>query len=165
MLSRKKELSEDGKVLGLKQYDLLKGLRKRELRQINNLLVERRYKKGEVIYKKGYPHTVLYFVAEGDVLIYLEKDGDEIELLHKKPFEHFGEVGLFMDMNRTASARAVEDTILLSLTKKNFNEFVRNSSKIGVKIMSNISAYLCRMLVKNNQIITNLHNQINENTE
>jgi CRP-like cAMP-binding protein len=163
-LKRKdKEQSEKSPVQELKKYDILKGLKSKELRQIYNLVVTRRFKPGEIIYKKGFPHTVLYFVAEGDVKIYLEKDDEEIELIHKKPYEHFGEVGLFIDMNRTASARAEEPTVLLSLTKKDFKEFVKNSPRVGVKILNNISNYLCQIMIENNKKIMELHNQSNEN--
>ncbi len=146
----------------LKNFDLLKDLSNKELKQISNLLIERPYKAGEIVYKINYPHTVLYFVAEGEIKIFLEKDGEEIELIRKKKNEHFGEVGLFLEMNRTASARAEEPSLLLAMTKKEFHEFIDIYPKIGVKILKAVSSFLCRIMIMSNEKITKSQDQSNE---
>ncbi len=161
----KKESSSGGNkqtLEKLKSFDLFKDLSGKELKQISNLLIERPYKAGEIVYKINYPHTVLYFVAEGEIKIYLEKDGEELELIRKKKNEHFGEVGLFLEMSRTASARAEEPSLLLAMTKKEFHEFINLYPKTGVKILKAISSFLCRIMVMGNEKLTQSQDQSNE---
>jgi len=138
-----------------KNYQLLEGLSNRALFQIKNLLLERNYKKGELVFKKGYPQVVLYFVAKGDIKIYLDNDGEEIELIHKKHYEHFGEMALVLDSTRTASARAEEDSVLLAMTSKDFKDFVNKNPKDGIKLLFNISKYLSEILNRSNKKLEN----------
>ena len=134
-----------------KNYQLLEGLSNRALFQIKSMLLERNYKKGELVFKKDYPQVVLYFVAKGDIKIYLDNDGEEIELIHKKQYEHFGEMALVLDSTRTASARAEEDSVLLAMTSKDFHEFVDKNPKAGVTLLFNISRYLSEILNRSNK--------------
>jgi len=91
----------------LKNFYLLNQLNNKELKQISLFLLRRKFSKGEMLYKANFPHTVLYFVVEGEIKIFLENNGTEIELIRKKEYEHFGEIGLFLEMNRSAGARAM----------------------------------------------------------
>ena len=134
-----------------KNYQLLEGLSNRALFQIKSMLLERNYKKGEQVFKKDYPQVVLYFVAKGDIKIYLDNDGEEIELIHKKQYEHFGEMALVLDSTRTASARAEEDSVLLAMTSKDFKDFVDKNPKDGIKLLFNISKYLSEILNRSNK--------------
>lgn len=140
----------------LKKFKLLKDLSKSELKQLSGFLEERRYKPGEVLFKSGYPHAVLFFVAEGEVEIYLEKDNEEIKLVKKEKNEHFGEVGLFIEIDRTANARSDGESRLLALSKKNFNDFVRLNPRGGVKILRIISSILCQQMIENNKRLKEL---------
>jgi CRP-like cAMP-binding protein len=73
--------------------------------------IERRQRRhfadGEVIFRHGEPASEMYIVFEGSVLIYREHDGVETELATLGPDEFFGEMALFDDKPRSASARAV----------------------------------------------------------
>jgi CRP/FNR family transcriptional regulator, anaerobic regulatory protein len=149
----------------LKNFYLLNQLNNKELKQISLFLLRRKFSKGEMLYKANFPHTVLYFVVEGEIKIFLENNGTEIELIRKKEYEHFGEIGLFLEMNRSAGARAEKDSTLLAMTKKDFQEYVHQNPKTGVKLLSAISSYLCEILIKNNEQLTKKAEQSNEENQ
>ena len=73
--------------------------------------IERRQRRhfadGEVIFKRGDKATEMYVVFEGAVRIYRDRDGTETELATLGPDDFFGEMALFDDKPRSASARAV----------------------------------------------------------
>jgi CRP-like cAMP-binding protein len=67
----------------------------------------RHFEDGEVIFRQGDAGSEMYVVFEGQVRIFRERDGVETELAELGPDEFFGEMALFDDKPRSASARAV----------------------------------------------------------
>ena len=152
----KKELEE------FKKYKLLEKIPAKALKQIKSLLVTRYFKKGEQVFRANYPQVVLFFVAEGEIKIYLDNNGEELELTRKVKYDHFGEMALILESTRTASARAEVDSTLLAMTSKDFNDFNKKNPSSGVKLLTNISKYLSEILRKNNEKMQILENKINE---
>jgi len=134
----------------LKKYGLLSKLGRKDLRLLRNLLIKRNFRAGEVLFKLGFPHSVLYFIAEGEILIYLEQGECEIELAHLETHDFFGEVGLFVETTRSACARAEVDTIVLAMTKRDFNAYINQNGKAGEKLLTKISTNLCNSLIATN---------------
>lgn len=163
----RKEVQEDNylSVKELGNYSILKCLNKKERKLLANQLLERHYKAGELVYRINYPHTVLYFVAEGEINIFLEKNGKSFDLINKRQYEHFGEIGLFLEINRTASARAIDDTVLLALTKKDFDDFIHLYPKAGTKILKAIGSLLCEIIINNNEKIQKISEKSDETHE
>lgn len=63
----------------------------------------KRFVPNSVIFKEGEPATCMYFIIDGTVQI-ISSDGKQIYAEMGKD-SYFGEVGLFYDINRTASVR------------------------------------------------------------
>ncbi|MCF7913404.1 MAG: cyclic nucleotide-binding domain-containing protein [Candidatus Cloacimonetes bacterium] len=162
MNKKEKVKKIDEEIEELKNYKLLNGLKTKGLKQIRNLLLKREFKKGEQVFRANYPQVVLFFVAEGDIKIYLDNDGEELVLTHKVKYEHFGEMALILESTRTASARAEEDSTLLAMTSKDFEDFINKNPSSGIILLKNIGRFLSEMLRKNNEMMKNLQNKNNE---
>ncbi len=135
----------------LREIAFLKQLNYFELKTFSRLLHRRDFKPGEVVFREGYPHAVLYIVKEGKVDIVLEAGEDEsIKLVELVPYAFFGEVGLFIDTNRTATAIASEDTVLLAVSKVDFKDMIEKYPRIGVKIVYELGKRLSESLVDTN---------------
>lgn len=67
----------------------------------------RHFADGEVIFKQGDQAAEMFVVYEGKVKIFRERDGHETELAVLEADDFFGEMALFDDQPRSASARAV----------------------------------------------------------
>ncbi len=76
--------------------------------------VQLRYKKGELIFKEGDFGLSIYKVIKGSVDVYTEADGKEVSLTTIGPGTVIGEMVFLNDTveRRSASARAIDDTIL-----------------------------------------------------
>lgn len=71
------------------------------------------YSAGEVIFRQGYPSDNAYVVESGKVEIFHEEaDGSETHITMLGAGQMFGEYGVLDDAPRSASARAVEETVL-----------------------------------------------------
>jgi len=79
---------------------------------------------GETIFQQGDPGDRFYVVYGGKIRILKIEDGKEVNLGVRTRGDHFGEAALITDQPRTATARAAEDSVLLSIDRESFNQFV-----------------------------------------
>ncbi|MBN8532193.1 MAG: cyclic nucleotide-binding domain-containing protein [Alphaproteobacteria bacterium] len=70
------------------------------------------FKAGEAIFWEGYPSDNAYVIVSGEVEIFQVRDNGENQLAILGPGQMFGEIGVMDDVPRTASARALKDTVL-----------------------------------------------------
>jgi len=89
---------------------------------------------GTYIIKQGGVGNTLYMLIRGagETLI----DGEVVyRLTHR---DYFGEIALLGDTKRTASVKVTEPTIALTITKKEFKNFLENNPKVSAKVMKEI---------------------------
>jgi CRP-like cAMP-binding protein len=77
---------------------------------------------GDIIFTQGEPGDEMYVVTDGAVRIFRAKRGREVELATLRSGEAFGELALLLDEPRSASARAVGDTMLRAIDRRVFGQ-------------------------------------------
>lgn len=96
--------------------------------------------KDTVLFKQGEAGDCAYVVESGKVLVYLEIDQKTVPLTHIKKGEIFGEMSLIDSLPRSASVKAVEDTVLNVVTKDQLIERFQDSDQLVqllLKVMMN----------------------------
>ena len=104
-----------------------------ELVKVMNITFLKTYKQGEVIFEEDQMGSMLYILLKGNVGIY--RKGKHISTLVDG--EHFGEMSL-VDKNAKRSATALietPNTQLLTITRKNFINLMREEQAIAVKVL------------------------------
>lgn len=91
--------------------------------------------KDQIIFKEGDAGDCAYIIEQGRVLIYLNKDQEEIPLNILGEGEIFGEMALIDNQNRSASVRALEDVRLAIVTKQQVLERVATADKVVQLLM------------------------------
>lgn len=86
--------------------------------------INRKYAGGDVIFKQGDSAKEMYIVRSGIVEIYRTTGGRETSLTKLKPSEFFGEMALFSDAPRSASAKAVGGVELQIIDKHAFMSLI-----------------------------------------
>ncbi|MBN1948311.1 MAG: cyclic nucleotide-binding domain-containing protein [Candidatus Cloacimonetes bacterium] len=157
-MRKKKELTavmneEKDLLKFLLTIDLFRDLSKLERKNLIKYIYLRQYRKGEIIFKKGYPNVVMYIVREGRLRVMLS-DSDDLEMNILKPKDFFGEIGLFLEESRTATVEAQEDSVLLAISKRDLSTFIARFPRAGVKILYRLGEILSQNLIKTNQTIT-----------
>ncbi len=111
-------------------------------------------KAGEVLFRKGEPGSAMYVIEEGEIEIILPVDPpvNEVQLSILKEGEFFGELSLFADTPRTATARALADTRLVEMQRGDFITFVMERPSIGISMLSEMA----KRLQLTNELITSL---------
>lgn len=109
----------------LQNVALFRDLAPAELEALSHQVVRRDFSRNELIFSQGDRGDGLYFVASGHVSITRQNpNGDELILAMYVPDEYFGELALFDDEPRSASATAIDECSVLFLSRSAFRSFL-----------------------------------------
>jgi len=97
------------------------------------------FKEGAVVYQKGEMAAEMFIVMSGRVRLYLADGaaGAWSEEFAKGDF--FGECSLLEALPREATAVAVEETELVSVSRGTFMRMIRQNPEVAVKIMQGLA--------------------------
>ena len=120
----------------LREVPLFAGLEDEHIAALVAMLVEKRHRKGSVIFFEGDPGDALFIVASGMVKIYrVAEDGREKTLAILGPGDIFGEMALLDEEPRSAIAETLEATTLFSLHRKEFLAFLSANPARAIHII------------------------------
>ncbi len=106
-------------------------------------LVERRYQAGELIINIGDPGTEMFIVASGHVNIHLPGEASRrVSLKDIARGEYFGELALFDDKPRSASALATTDAVLVELSREMLSDYLEKRPRAAMSILRTMSERL-----------------------
>lgn len=89
-----------------------------ELKALADQLDQENYLAGQTVFKQGDPGGKMYLVQSGEVeLFIIDRSKDKVVLEVVKPGEMFGELSLFDQQPRSASARAIQQTLLVAVDR------------------------------------------------
>jgi len=147
--------SRNPRLQQLKDVVLFKDLSLHELGVIDSLLHERRYLADEVIFDEGEEGQGLFVVLSGRVKTTRQGSTRGV-LIEFGPGAFFGEVALLDQSVRTAQARAMEDTHIVSLFRTEFYSLLQTHSGIASRVSFQLARVLAARL---RQVIiqTDLH--------
>jgi CRP/FNR family transcriptional regulator, cyclic AMP receptor protein len=106
-------------------------------------LIERKFTAGEIIMNLGDRGTSMFIVAEGHVNIYLPGEASRrISLKDITTGEHLGEIALFDDRPRSASAVATTDATLLELERDTLSRYLAQRPQGAMTLLRTLAARL-----------------------
>jgi CRP/FNR family cyclic AMP-dependent transcriptional regulator len=129
----------------LAQIPLFQGLSEEDGEALARRLTERRFVAGEAIFSQGDRGSAMYLVRSGAVQIFLPAVAPgtpPVVLKDVRTGEYFGELAIFDDKPRSASARSAVDTVLLELTREDLGEHLGRSTKAAMTILSEMAERL-----------------------
>lgn len=126
----------------LERVPLFQGLPRSDLEQIAGLVKRRELEAGEFLFREGDAADRFYIVATGAVEALRERPlGDHETLMTHRAGDAFGAAALLSDAPRTSSARAVEDSRLLSIAQSEFTALLGGDS-LALRLMTGLSRSL-----------------------
>lgn len=99
-------------------------------------------KAGQVIFKEGDLGDSFFVLAAGQVVVELTRAGNTVELARFGPAECFGEMALVSQQGRTATVRALSDSIAMRF----YRETIDVNPESGFHIYRNIASILSARL-------------------
>jgi len=127
------------------QIPLFQGLSDEDREALAERLTEKVFKAGDIVFSQGEAGSSMYVVQSGAVQIYLpskEKNLPPVVLKDLHTGEYFGELAIFDDKPRSASVRALVDTVLLELTRDELGEHLGRSKTAAMTILAEMAERL-----------------------
>jgi hypothetical protein len=138
-------------LIALKRVPLFSTLTLEQLASIDRLMVTRTYTKGEPIFTKGDVGSELFVVLEGEIRVHLDHQGREVTLARIGPSMVLGEMAVFDEQPRSASAQASMDTTVRVLRRDKLRAVVHEHPEVLLEFVKNLSQ---RIRVMNEQLET-----------
>lgn len=113
------------------------------------------YHDGEVIIRQGDVGDCMYVIQEGKVEVILETEDREVLLDVHGEGQFFGEMAIFDRDVRSATIRALGETRVLTVDRKNFMRRVHDDPALAFRLVETMSQRI-RELVK---VITRLERE------
>ena len=149
------------KAADLKTVPFFQELSEDELMMLAQVMEERTFKKGEIIFNEGEEGKALYLLIEGEVEVVKTMKGWYKETLAVfKKGRLFGELSFLSGRNHSALARATQDVKVFVLTKNQYDRLEKNDPVITQKIMKVIALTLSTALQKMNERFLHMVNYI-----
>jgi CRP/FNR family transcriptional regulator len=128
----------------LRKLDVFSDLTFSEALEVDELLHERVYEKGEVVFEEGDIGHGIFVVVSGKVRVDPSCQILKDAILEFGPGEMLGELTLFEEAPRFAKAVAIERTVMVALFRAEFSSLLTRNTKIGVKVLVRLSTTLSR---------------------
>jgi CRP-like cAMP-binding protein len=126
-------------VSELKNVPILRHLSDSDLEALVAVLTERDFGPGDVIFEEGVEQDSLFIILSGDVLISKETHtGDRKSMATLGAGAFFGEMALFDDFVRSATATATNDVRALEMSKSALMEFIASECTGASRLMHEI---------------------------
>ncbi|MFB0520785.1 MAG: cyclic nucleotide-binding domain-containing protein [Desulfatiglandales bacterium] len=150
----------------IKKTFIFDNLNEQEVAHILKITKERRFSKGETIMQEGQEGDSMYIVVEGSVEVSKtltmklgEESTEREKILTRFKAEDnvvFGEVAMIDRGNRSASAVATTDCILLEIEREDFLDLIEKRPQMGVKILRRIGELLASRVRQSSQDVVRL---------
>jgi CRP/FNR family cyclic AMP-dependent transcriptional regulator len=108
-------------------------------------------KSDTIIFEEGWDDHKMFFILEGTVKIYNERDYKEIEVALVKKHEFFGEIEMYSNCPRSASAKMITDVDLVVIrSPAELEKFTSDNNWLMGKMMQTMGS---RLAVANDLLI------------
>jgi cyclic nucleotide-binding protein len=136
------------RIAFLKKIHLFHGLEEDELAAIAAELQEVPVAQGEVVFQQDKKADSFYLIYGGSVRIVRRQNKKEFQLARLVREDYFGEMALVENRRRSATVTALTDTLLLVLSRQNFEKLYKQKPDLKLNLAVAIrSRQLARRLL------------------
>jgi CRP-like cAMP-binding protein len=131
------------RVLLLKEAPIFADIEMEDLRLVAQVLEEEPCFRGDLVFVLDDPSDRMYIVNRGKIGICMTKSPTEKDVVRViEPKDCFGEMGMFNDSPRSASALVLEGGILLALNKEKLKGLIIRYPELAIGLLATLSARL-----------------------
>ena len=133
---------ENDRIAFLQQTTLFANMSVADLQAIAVDIIPRTFAQGDIIFHEGDPGQTLYLIQSGQVRIFVNGlDGSETSvILFGRPGEIFGELAVVDGMPRSATAVALGQTILYTMSRERFRHHTLIYPQLALNFMKVLSS-------------------------
>lgn len=141
----------------LRNIEIFKYISADESRRILDDATSVSLKTGDILFEAGSVGNEMYIIESGRIKVYRDSDDDEISFAEFDSGDAFGEMSLIDEYPRSASAAALEDCKLLSLTRADFTKILDRDPAVGVKLLLAVAEVFSKRMRKTDKLLETYH--------
>jgi HD-GYP domain-containing protein (c-di-GMP phosphodiesterase class II) len=127
----------------LRSIQFFSEMSNRDLRMVTRFAATKKHGKGEIIIREDTVADTFYIIQKGKVAITKQfEDGEEMVLAIHHDGDFFGEMALLDQGPRSASAVALESTVLLEISRVDFSILLKKAPLLAYAMMRELSMRL-----------------------
>ncbi len=131
------------RIIFLKEAPFFREMTINQLKVLAPACEEQRYRKDDIIFHQGEPGGVLVVIVNGQVGIeQARRRGSSVRLATLSAHAYFGEITLFDNSPHTASAIALQDTLVLRLRREPLIALMRRHPDLALVVINVLSSRL-----------------------
>ena len=139
---------EKRRIIGiLKKLPLFAGLHDDEFTHLCDLCSGKSYLSQSFIFKQGDHSRSLFILLSGNIEISIKEAGVVYEA---SPGDLIGEIGFMTQELRTASTMAMNDCVVMEISKSDYNLLLGQHPRICAIMMQHIAEHLAQHLLRSN---------------
>ena len=135
----------------LQRIKILAGLNDSQLQRFAEFMEIEKVPQWTVIVKQGDPGDTMYLIIQGELRVRINVLGKETILTTLGPGEFFGDISLFDHGPRSADVVANNDSIVLKITAKAFEDLSRKAPELATPFLRNIGQTLSARIRADNK--------------
>lgn len=136
-------------------------MREDTILQLKKISTPKQFAKDDYICYEGQPGSEMYIILKGCVGVFVTNPmGTLTQVASINSGDFFGEMAIFDNLPRSASCIALEDTIVVAVTKENLDMFLENCPEIAGQMLEKMSGRIRKLddeLYRNNRFVKNRH--------
>ena len=153
-VERRSVLADQGSYINIIQkIPLFKGLRLSQFKEILRICSQQLFRPQDMVIHDRAESSEMFILIKGMLKVVLP---DASELSRIKPVEIVGEMGVFTGEIRSATVVAGEQSMVLTIRKKELLHLFRRDSELGVIVLTNVIRGLASKVRKSNSLIDEL---------
>ena len=141
MVYDRKRPDLEAKIQFLRRVPIFGALNEDCLQRVAAIMIEKSYSRKSIVFHEGDHGDTLYIIKGGRIKIAkVAIDGREKTLTILQPGDFFGEMAIFDNMPRSATAEAIDNDVrLFGLNKKDFERLIHEYPSIALRIMKDLT--------------------------
>jgi CRP/FNR family transcriptional regulator len=146
-MERRENLKTAALIYSLRSASIFTGLPEENLRLLAGCAIIKMIAKGEYLFREHEPAVGFYVVRKGIINVHrVASDGREQVIHLFRPGESFAEAAIVSGTGYPADARAVEESEVILIPKRDFLEHLHQDSNLALRMLASMSQHL-RVLV------------------
>lgn len=130
------------KILFLRRVPIFDGLSPDELKTISYTVTEEEASPGQMVFRQDDVGDRMYIIVSGKVAIIRATTAGQATLATLEPMDFFGEMAVFDNDVRSATAKAIVPAVFLVVHRERLNQLMRDSEEIGLQFIRVLSSRL-----------------------
>jgi len=140
-------MTNEQKIIFLKEIELFSGLKENEFEFVASAFEEKQYAKNSLLFVENNIRKNLFIIVDGEVELFKKTPfGEEKRLFIFSKLDFLGEGALIDDSPHSTTARATLNTTVLQLSRESFNELAVKETHLPIKIFSKMVRVVFRRM-------------------